>query len=363
MLSVRTFTYLAQIVGALCVFPDDAIYFGRFDFSTNNPTADWPGSRISFFIKAQATNATVDLTAYPEGEIEDFEYYVGVEVNCALLGKFDLTHSSTTLRFSFDTTVNEEYEISLTKLTEASLGAMSLGSLQLENSELLSLEGEGYSHSSCHSRDKHMLVVGDSITAAYGVEGQYPCTFSAETENIFYSYATLVGQSVGVDVHTIAWSGKGVVRNYGDPNPTSPDPMPLFYNRTLAISDDPSLVWATPSTTFTPDVVLVTLGSNDYSTNPHPSDADFTAGYRNLIVQIQDDYPDAKIAAICEPVPGEGECENIQSIAAEMYLTYIRIDDSIYTEPYGCDYHPSVQGQQNIADIVAPVVQAMLAEN
>jgi hypothetical protein len=35
--------------------------------------------------------------------------------------------------------------------------------------------------------------------------------------------------------------GKGMVRNYGAPNVTSPDPMPFYYNNTLGA--DSSLPW------------------------------------------------------------------------------------------------------------------------
>ena len=112
------------------------------------------------------------------------------------------------------------------------------------------------------------------FTYGDGVEGVYPCTFSASTENILYSYATLVAAAVDAELHTIAWSGKGVVRNYGDLNPTSPDPMPIYYNRTLGISKEQSMVWNPAQ--YIPDIVIVTLGSNDYSTTPHPSDEDFT---------------------------------------------------------------------------------------
>ena len=162
------------------------------------------------------------------------------------------------------------YEISLIKLTEASLGAMSFGDFAITNGKMISFDDV----KSCHSREYRLLFIGDSITAGYGVEGVYPCTFSASTENILYSYATLVAAAVDAELHTIAWSGKGVVRNYGDLNPTSPDPMPIYYNRTLGISNEQSMVWNPAQ--YIPDIVIVTLGSNDYSTTPHPSDEDFT---------------------------------------------------------------------------------------
>lgn len=346
---------LTALQYALATMLHDVTYFGRYDFSGKSPAADWSGSKLSFFVETSSKITTVSLTAVTAGQIESYQYFVGVEINCEEIGKYEVNSESNVLEFSFDSVVGKVYEVSVTKLTEASLGAMSFSEeLSSVNGNIQSSEGR----QSCHFRKYSMLVVGDSITAAYGVEGEYPCSFSADTENIQYSYAMLVGERVGASVHTIAWSGKGVVRNYGDENTTSADPMPLFYNRTLGISSDPNLVWD-PSL-YIPDVVLVTLGSNDYSTDPHPSDKDFTDGYIDLLARIQCDYPLAKVGAVCEPVPGDHECENVKTAADAMRVTYIEVPDSIYVKPDGCDYHPSIDAQQNIADVVAPAVQAML---
>lgn len=333
---------------------DYVSYFGRFDFSADHPTADWSGSRISMLVEATSSTSLVNLSVAAGGLVSSFEYFVGVYVNCEFKGKYQVTPSVLSLDVSFPTTAGEVYEVSIVKLTEASTGAMSFRDVAVTNGNVVPFG----SSRSCHSRDIKMFVIGDSITCGYGVEGEYPCTWSASTENIRDSYASLVADSVGAEVHTIAWSGKGVVRNYGDVNPTSSNPMPMYYNRTLGISSDPSLYWDPNS--FVPDVVLVTLGSNDYSTTPHPSDSDFITGYTNLLTQLRTDFPNAKIAAVCEPKPGGNECENVKYSADTSGATYIRIPDDIYVDPQGCDYHPSIQGQKNIAAVVTPIVQEML---
>ena len=58
----------------------------------------------------------------------------------------------------------------------------------------------------------------------------------------------------------------GVVRNYGSPNVTSPDPLPIFYPR--AVANDNSSSW-NPSQ-WQADAVVINLGSNDFSTQPQP---------------------------------------------------------------------------------------------
>lgn len=354
---------LEKVLVAICAFvccvaglTDEVEFFGRFDFTSKYPSADWPGSRVSFFVRSMAEGISVNLDIVPDVNNPYFEYYLGVEVDCVLVGRYDVNHEMDVLQFVLDSEIGAVHEISIVKLTEANLGAMSFSDISFEGAEIMNAKEQ----SSCYTKNKHMLVVGDSITAGYGVDGVYPCSFSAETENILDSYATLVGQNVGADVVTVAWSGKGMVRNYGDESTTSVDPMPMFYNRTLATSDDPLLYWNPSASSFQPNVVLITLGSNDYSTTPYPSDEDFINGYVALVEQIMVDYPNAKIAAVCEPTPGGNECVNVQYVADTLHIVYINIPDEIYTVPYGCDGHPSVEAQQNIANVITPIVVDML---
>ena len=73
--------------------------------------------------------------------------------------------------------------------------------------------------------------------------------------------------------------------------------MPIYYNRTIAT--DAQSFWDPRK--YTPDLVYVMLGSNDYSTNPTPSDEQFINGLISFLDQIHLDYPDAIIVAACSP--------------------------------------------------------------
>lgn len=360
--------FLPHIQAKQASLPESIQYFGRFDFSNGYPVADWSGSRLTFLVDGWGEKAEVSLSVIMGGEIESYEYYVGVEINCNLVGRYGITPFTPYLNFSFDADTDSIYEVSVIKLTEASTGAMAFNSLTVDHASLSKSTTAAIvdkrASSGCSrygDRKLKMLVLGDSITAAYGVDGVYPCSYSPDTENILESYASLVATSVNAQLHTVAWSGKGVVRNYGDENSVSANPLPIYYNRTLGISADPALYWDPATTAYVPDIILITLGSNDYSTQPNPSDEDFTAGYTALVTQLQKDYPLALIAAVCEPTPGNGECENEQRVAECMGLSIITVPDSIYVNPNGCDGHPSVQGQQNIAAVVTPAVIEMLS--
>ncbi len=104
-------------------------------------------------------------------------------------------------------------------------------------------------------------VIGDSISAGYGVDGaNETCPFTSDTENNYLAYSALTGRLVGAETTIVAWSGRGVYRNYnGEVAPT----MPEIYGRTIADEEQPA--WDFSS--WVPQVVVINLGTNDFSIN------------------------------------------------------------------------------------------------
>lgn len=333
--------------------PEEVQFLGRW--SSNG--ADWSGAGIMFHLEnsdSSTVNASVNLQASCSSNCY---YYVDLSIDCTHIEKILVSPDHYLLNFNISIAGNSSVEVSITKITEPysgnAVGTMLFESLNIYNSKLLKSE------KTCSHRDFKLLVIGDSITAAYGVEGEYPCSFSADTENVLYSYATLVADAINAELHVVAWSGKGVVRNYGDPSMVSINPMPVYYNRTIATSDDADQFWNPMQ--YQPDIILVMLGTNDYSTDPVPTDEVFTVGFVSLLNIIHEDYPNAEIAAMCAPSNRGNQCKNIQqaTVLSGSEVRYVYIDQSAYVS-YGCDYHPDIATQENIANVVIPVAKDML---
>ena len=374
------FVLILQLVG--CVFSlvsrknirddDEFNLVGRFALSAQNTyQATWPYSGVKFNIEGQNTTSRVYVSF--GSCTADCEYFVEAHVDCSAVQKFEVNATSTSIVLDLATSVGQSYEIQFRKLTESSngnaKGVIEFGEIFLEGATFLPLKKatalRNQNHNCLH-RHK-LLVIGDSITAAYGVDEANPCQFSAATENEEHSYAVLVAKQVQAELHVVAWSGKGVVRNYGDVNPTSTEPMPTYYNRTLATSpftSDPAggNYWS-PSA-FPADIVLVMLGTNDYSTQPTPSDEQFISGLVDLLHRIGADYPQSKghVAAMCAPMQTGRQCANIATAAQQAGVNYVFIDPDVFTGGYGCDGHPNAQTQQLMANIVTPAVKTMLNE-
>ena len=223
---------------------------------------------------------------------------------------------------------------------------------------------------SCQKPKTHrLLVFGDSLTCGYGVLGADPCPFSGPTESARLAWAGLVAESAEVhaEILVVAWSGKGVVRNYGEATTTSTMPLPAFYNATLGslAGTTNNVFW--PPAGYTPDAVLVYLGANDYSTEPHPSDQEFVDGYLAFVGAIRLDYPASRVLLLSDEfgsgaaAGGGVKAANVARVAAASGAQFFKFPAAVMAEgPSGCNGHPSVQTQRNMAVAVGPVVASLL---
>jgi hypothetical protein len=284
-------------------------------------------------------------------------YMVGVTINDILYNKYEVNASNNKIEFTIDTDnlKVQEYTIKLIRLSETSFTAGVSGFTAIERIDVSN--GELLPKKLTSKNDHKFLFIGDSITAAYGVYGADPCGFDQYTESVLASYASIISEEYfnHAEYHVIAWSGKGVVRNYGDVDSvstTSPT-MPIMYN--LSIATDPTSYWK--PTNYLPTEIFILLGTNDYSTTPYPSDEDFTNGYIAFMNQIFRDYPSIKrLYAMCAPLQNNNQCSNIENAVKTVTndrVTYIDIVDSVIAAgPAGCDGHPSVTTQQNMAKFI-----------
>lgn len=364
MLQIVGFLLLLSYVSGLKFPGSDAniIYQGRFNA---DGAADWPAAAVKFNVVSLNQSAFVEVEF--DGCTENCKFFVDSVVDCEVVQNTEVSAASPSVNLKLDTIVGEPYEIRFRKVTESCNGDAH-GNFKIKTVNLNGLEFSSKLSASkyhnCLTRHK-MLVIGDSITAAYGVDGASPCSYSAATENVDHSYASIVAKEVQADLQVVAWSGMGVVRNYGDANQVSDSPMPDYYNRTIATvpvsssAADPNY-WSPAA--FPADIVLVMLGTNDYSTQPQPSDAQFVSGLVALLDRISADYPGARgrTAAMCAPMQAGPQCANIQRGAQLAGVNYVFIDPDTLSGGYGCDGHPNAATQQNIADVVTPAVKSML---
>lgn len=248
--------------------------------------------------------------------------------------------------------LEEALFVKIVKITEAYYQPLSdpgsTGIMKLQKISLNSKKFQLLSPSLQGKEKQKFLVFGDSFTCGFGVlgnnEGGGSCSTFLDVESASKSWASITSDFLNLDMTMIAYSGKGVVRNYNDPEAISVLPLPAYYNRTLA--DDPQSNW--DPTAFQADLILVMLGTNDYSTVPYPSDESFIDGYVDFVKRIQTDYPLSFIALLSPPGLDEtNKTSNIEKVASLTKVHFLHVEKPFPL--HGCLSHPNQEEQLTMA--------------
>ncbi len=233
-----------------------------------------------------------------------------------------------------------EHTVELYRRTEGSFGPTAVLSVDIEG-ELLPPPAV----------TRRMEIVGDSITCGYGNEGTAPCNFSAETENHHMTYGAIAARTVGAELSTVAWSGKGIVYNFGD---DTSEPLPEVYDRTLATE---GTTWAYA---WQPDAVAINLGTNDFSTDGDPSAELFVGEYVEFVTHVREVNPDAFILLLAPSLFG-GELTMVEGYLQQVVDARVGAGDTqiawaninVDWMGSGCDGHPNVVTHEGMGERLA----------
>jgi lysophospholipase L1-like esterase len=209
---------------------------------------------------------------------------------------------------------------------------------------------------------RRIEIVGDSIACGYGVLGtEATCHFSPATEAEPRAWGALTARALSAMHTTIAFSGLGVWRNFdGD----TEDTMPMRYARALA--NDPASTW---DRSFVPDVVVVSLGTNDFTGGKGDPGSAFEPAYLALLTEIRATHPTAHIVTLNSPMLSEPSRSILRAYvegaiatraaAGDAKVTYLDVDEQREADGYGCDFHPSAITQQRMAAALTAHVKAL----
>jgi lysophospholipase L1-like esterase len=190
--------------------------------------------------------------------------------------------------------------------------------------------------------------IGDSLTVGFGVEGiGTSCPSEREFKNNWKAYSSITARAFNAEYHVAAISGRGLVKNWGEKEKTSKEPLPFYYDRTL--QNDKDVKWDFKS--WIPDMAVINLGTNDFSAPPVPDREVFIKAYLDLIKKVRANYPDAWILCCSGPAqqpPFNSYFAEIMEKAADPRVK--RVDfGGLSEEELGCDWHPNEKGAIRIA--------------
>lgn len=317
-------TQLIRTGGMELVPADDAgiLYTGRVDFT--NPKAvrfDWPGIIISAnfegpAIGARITDGNNDYNIFIDGKPE------GVLVTMPGIKEYTLA----------DKLSAGVHELALSRRTEGYQGMAVFEGLLLDKGAKLMPPP---------ARPGHRIeFIGDSITVGFGVEGPgIKCPSEREFKNNWKAFSAVASRELGAEYHIVAISGRGLVKDWGEKTSQSAEPMPIFFDRTL--QNDAKLKWDFKS--WTPDAVVINLGTNDYSAPPYPDEEVFVKAYEKLINTVREKYPEAHIFVCNGPAqspPFEKYLAQVLASFKDKKLHRVELG-RLKDEELGCDWHPN----------------------
>ncbi len=226
------------------------------------------------------------------------------------------------------------------------------------------LDGDGVARSRPR-RLRQIEFIGDSHTVGYGAGlDRRECTTQevwASTDNTM-AFGPLTARRHQADYQINAISGRGVVRNYGGAAlPTLPQAYPY------ALFDGTTRYEATD---WSPQVMVVDLGTNDFSTplgagepwaTREALSADFEATYVRFVQTLRARNGGAFLILMTPPSAEDeiavavGRVAERLKTAGEDRLAVLSTGALAFT---ACDWHPSRRDQEQIAGVLSAFLDA-----
>lgn len=205
---------------------------------------------------------------------------------------------------------------------------------------------------------------GNSITCGYGILDSVASNgFSVKTEDEGLTFAALAADSLGAERRVVCWSGKGVLKNYG--NDTLTPTLPKLHRQILPW--DAKNLWDVSR--WVPHVVVVDLGTNDFS-GTAPDSARFHLAYMGFVDSLHAHYPEARIVLVDGPMLSDGypagmkaltrvrrHLDNLVSVGTAKGIPISHLELTPQGDlGYGADYHPNrAQARLNGQELTAHI--------
>ncbi|MFP4162456.1 MAG: SGNH/GDSL hydrolase family protein [Chitinispirillaceae bacterium] len=327
------------------ISPADSLlrYTGRFDMrNPQAPRFDWPGNSIE--LQFGGTSCGVKTRG-------DGGYYNILLNDSSFVLRFDTLERVHQLASGLKDTL---HHLQIFKRFEKRDRLCVLKGFFIDSGRTL--------HSLDSLPERRIEFIGGSNIIGFGVESRsIHCDDPQRYSNAQLSFASVAAHILGAQYHLLGISGKGLVRNWRTPFLTATRPFRNYYLRTLRNKPGPN--WDFRK--WIPQVVVVSFGTNDFSTRPHPPRSVFTARYRNFLMEIESRYPGAHIVCVTsfrKPLRSyvrELVKQERKSGRTNLHFFSFR---RFPASKCGCDWHPNREVQQKIGEELAEVIRPLLED-
>jgi len=198
--------------------------------------------------------------------------------------------------------------------------------------------------------------IGDSHSVGYGNTSRGRTCSNQEVHDLTDSqqaFGPLLARRLGADYRVVAYSGFGIVRNYN--GSSAGLNLPTLYSR---LKPDDAAHLETDAGDWHPQLIVINLGTNDFSTPLHAgeawaNDAALRADYRTKYIafarMLMRKQPQAHLILM----GGDSFYGEVQQIAAALNQDSPGRVLTLHVGPMeltACNYHPSLKDHQMNAD-------------
>ncbi len=298
---------------------------------------DWVGT----YLQTDFTGTSVSIRVSEEGES-----WHNVFIDGVLKQKIQIKGKEPHDVLLADRLAKGTHRLMLQKCTEGEHGLVRLYSLTAKGD-----------FKAVAPKQRMIEIIGDSYTCGYGSESPTNSEhFKLSTENCDKAYACLLAHYFDADYSIVAHSGMGVTRNFnGNKRPT----MSVRYGK---LFDDHDNV-AYDFKAYTPNLVIINLGTNDFSVEGAPSQ--YVNDYVKLIANVRSHYNNVPILCVTPHSANIFLLAALQELKARVAgMKGVRVTQPMpdivdFGTDMGADGHPNWRGHRKIAMTLIPQVAAI----
>jgi len=212
---------------------------------------------------------------------------------------------------------------------------------------------------------RKLLFVGDSVTCGAGVDNNPKCTDDPAhpASDAYHSYGMELGRRLDAQTHLVCYGGRGLDRDYrGLGIADNVLNAPQLLNLSIP-SDETAIRAAWDYRRWTPDGIVVSLGTNDFNlqqTSPLDEQT-FVADYVRLLNTLHSQYPRATILATEGAIVTDPLLRKyVQEAVAQAQSTQIFWAQAEHYPGNGCNAHPTASQHMHMADDMEPLLRRAL---
>lgn len=312
--------------------------------------------------KAEVVIAGDDNAEKPNNE--DNQARIAIYVNGERVVDDMIDHAEETYTV-FESETPAECDVKIVKLSETANSTCAVKSVTVDAEEGIK---------PVEKKAHFIEFVGDSITCGYGVDDEVKeHHFSTKTEDVTKTYAYKTAEKLDADYSMVSISGYGIISGYSDgKKKVAEQQLPKYYDKlgnsygTFGGKRVSGQTW--DFTGYTPDAIVVNLGTNDasYTKNKEDRVQDYVDSYVEFLKKLRTNNPDAQIFCTLgimgqDLYPAvEQAVQNYTEETGDTKVTVMPFDIQSPDDGYAADWHPTEATHEKASEKLVSEIKSVM---